>query len=257
MRPALVAASLVVGVTGCPSLASTLPIGCTKSTTISVGDTVRTSFGTNTCTQGNGSWADFYNLVLTSQANLVISVASPGLATYVVVYDQNRTPIVNSALVSAPDTAATVRVMLATASYQIAVIDTLGKAGSYRLSMSPDAAPAAGCGLIWLTPGITTTQTLRNSDCTAGSGGTTHYYHHYEMVMLYAQAATFTEQSTAYSPSLTLYSSIGTSQASSLDSTGTVATLPAFAQTGDYYQLWVGSVNALQTGAYTLTVTTK
>jgi len=256
MRPALVAASLVVGVTGCPSLASTLPAGCTKSTTIAVSDTVRTSFGTNTCTQGNGTWADFYNLVLTSQSNLVVSVASPGLATYLVVYDQNRTPIAASNLVSAPDTAATVRVMLATATYQIAVIDTLGKPGPYRLSISPDAAPP-GCGLIWITPRITTTQTLTNSDCTAGSGGTLHYYHHYEMAMLFAQSATFTAQSNAYGPSLTLYSSLGTSQASSLDSTGSVATLAAFAQTQDYYQLWVGSVSALRTGAYTLTVTTK
>ena len=243
-------------IAGCPSLASTLNQGCTNATTISVGDTVRTSFGSaNSCQEPDGTWVDFYNLSLTAQGNLVIAVSAPGLRSYVQVYDPNRTPVVSSDVFQTPDSTASVRVMLAPANYQIAVRDSLaGTQGPYRLSVTTDAAPAAGCGIIWITTGINTTQRLTNSDCVASSGGTTHYYHHYEMVILFGVSNTFTDTSNAYSPSMTLFSSGGSSVNSTLDSTGTVATLATFAQSQDYYQLWVGSTTALQTGTYKLYV---
>ncbi len=223
--------------------------------TVAPGDTVRTAFGSaNSCQESNGTWVDFYNLTLTSQANLVITVSSPGLKSYIDIYDPLRTPIVASDVFQNPDTVASVRVMLAPAAYQIAIRDSLpNTAGPYTLSITPDTAPAAGCGLIWITPGITTTQRLTNSDCTASTGGTTHYYHHYEIAMLFSQSTVFTDTSTAYSPSMTLFSGSGTSQNSTLDTTSTVATISAFAQAQGYYQLWVGSAAALQTGQYKLT----
>lgn len=255
MYPALVAASMVVGVAGCPSLASTVPIGCTNATTLTVGDTVRTSFGVNSCKDPtNGTFVDFYNLRVTSQANLVLSLSSPGLATYVMVYDANRMQVVNSVFEKAPDSSATVRVMLDSAFYQIAVRDTLGMQGAYRFSVTLDTAPVAGCGLIWVTRGITTTQQLTNSDCVAGSGSATRYYHRYEMVMLFAQTATFTDSSTAFSPAMTLTGLLGSTTNSTLDGTGTVATLAGFAQAADFYQLSVSTSAALQTGAYTMKV---
>ena len=245
-----------VVIAGCPSLASTLQQGCTNATTISVGDTVRTSFGVNSCKEADGTWVDFYNLTLTGQGNLVIALYSPGLRTYSQVYDPNRTPVASSNVSQTPDSASSLRVMLAPAGYQIAVRDSLaGTQGAYRLAITPDTAPAAGCGIIWITPGISTTQRLTNSDCTASSGGTTHYYHHYNIVMLFSQSTTFTDTSTAYSPSMSLFElSTGSSVTSTLDSTGAVATIPAFAQAQDYYQLWVGTNAALQTGLYKLYV---
>ena len=253
LGPAVVLGSLV-GITGCPSLASTLPAGCLKSTTISVGDTVRTSFGTNSCQEVNGTYVDFYNVAVTGQGNLVISVSS-STPTYLMVYDPLRTPVVNSAFVHSPDTSAAVRVMLDSASYQIAVRDTLGKVASYRLSVSRDLAPAAGCGVIWITTGITTTQSLTTSDCTAGSGSGTHYSHRYLMVIGFGVGHTFTDTSTAFGPSMALISSAGAVTSSTLDGTGTVATLASFSQVNqDYYQLWAGTTNALQTGTYKLTV---
>ena len=255
MRLAAVLATAVV-IAGCPSLASTLNQGCTSSVTISPGDTVRTSFGSaNSCQEADGTWVDFYNLTLTSQGNLVIATSAPGLRAYVMVYDPNRTPIVSSNVFQTPDSTASVRVMLAPAGYQIAVRDSIaGTQGPYRLSVTPDTAPAAGCGIIWITPGITTTQRLTNADCTASTGGTTHYYHHYEIGMLFAASNTFTDTSTAFSPSMTLFASTGSGVNSTLDTTGTVATLASFSQSQDYYQLWVGSAAALQTGTYKLTV---
>lgn len=99
------------------------------------------------------------------------------------VYDPNRTPVVSSNIFQTPDSTASVRVMLAPAAYQLAIRDSLADTqGAYRLSVTSDTAPAARCGIIRITRGITTTQRQ------------------------------------------------------------------------DYYQLWVSSANALQTGTYTLTV---
>ena len=247
---------VAVVIAGCPSLASTLNQGCTNAVKISVGDTVRTSFGSaNSCQEANGTWVDFYNLTLTAQGNLVIATSAPGLRAYIQVYDPSHTPVASSDVFQTPDSAASIRVMLAPAAYQIAVRDSIqGTQGPYRLSVTADTAPAAGCGVIWITPGISTTQTLTNSDCVASSSGTTHYYHHYELVMLFAQATTFTDTSNAYSPSMTLFQSNGSSVTSTLDSTGAVATITAFAQAADYYQLWVGTAAALKTGSYKLYV---
>jgi hypothetical protein len=240
-------------IAGCPSLASTLNTGCTKIATITVGDTVRTTIGPNSCQEADGTNVDFYSLTVSGQANAVIALYAPGLRTYVQVYDPLHTPVVSSNVFQTPDSTASVRVMLAPAAYQIAVRDSLaGTQGAYRLSVTNDTAPAAGCGLIWITPGITTTQTLTTADCTASGSGTTHYYHHYEMVMLFSQSNVFTDTSTAFSPSMTLFASTGSSVNSTLN--GTVATIAAFAQSQDYYQLWVGSAAALQTGTYKLTV---
>lgn len=251
----LVAALASLVMLACGTLKSTLPTGCTISTTLTVGDTIRASLGPSSCQEADGTYVDFYDLLVTSQANLVIGLSSPGDTTFMRLYDQRRAIVVNSALFKAPDTTARVRVMLGTGNYQLAVHGTVaGAAGAYRLIATPDTSPVAGCGVVWVTPGIQTTQNLTSTDCTQSTGGTTHFYHLYEMVMLFTQSATFTEHSSAFSPSMTLFQSGGGSVNSTLDSAGTTATIPAFATTADAYQLWVGSLQALQTGTYTLTI---
>lgn len=255
MSYAVVCASVVV-IAGCPSLASTIQTGCTKSTTYSIGDTVRTALGPNSCVEMDGTYEDFYNVTTTAQTGLRISVSSPGMTTYLRVLDAYRTQVVNSAVQQTPDTAVTVRTLMTAGSYQIAVRATVpGTTGAYRLVAVPDSSPIVGCStVIWVTTGIQTTQNLTNADCTQGSAGSTRYYHVYTIVLVFPQSVTFTETSTAFPPSMILYSPLAGSQTSTVDSTGSVATLPGFATQTDVYQLQVSSSAALKTGAYTLNI---
>ena len=81
--------------------------------------------------------------------------------------------MVNSVLTSTLDTTTTVRMMLGTGgyaghrSYRI----NQGQRAKYTLVAVTDTSAVAGCGPIWVTPGITTTQTITRSDCTQGPGG--------------------------------------------------------------------------------------
>jgi hypothetical protein len=254
MRLAAVAASLV-GAASC-GLESTIPQGCTNSVTYTVGDTARgTLGGPNSCQENDGTWEDFYNFTLASQAQLRVTVSSPTLKSYVRVFNANRTAVVNSAYYVAPDTSATALAILAAGTYQIVVRDTVPAAtGAYRLVASVDSTPVANCATpIWVTLGITTTQTLHTTDCAQGSGGSTHYVHVYSQVLLYEQSPTYAESSAAFTPQMTLAWSTGT-QTSTLDTTGTVATIPGFSLTNEVYKLYVTSVTPLQTGRYTLNI---
>jgi hypothetical protein len=255
VRLAAVAASLV-GASSC-GVGSTAPEGCTSSVNYTVGDTVRASLGgPNSCLEVDGTWEDFYNVSLPAQTQLLLTLSSPGLTTYLRVFNLNRTAVVNTAYYRAPDTSSTARAILTAGAYQIVVRDTVpGATGSYRLVAAPDSTPVANCAeAVWLTTGITTTQTLHNTDCTQGAGGSTHYVHVYTIVQLYTQSTTFAESSAAFTPAMSLTSQGTGIQNSTLDSTGTVATILGFATASDAYQLFAGSAAALQTGRYTLTI---
>jgi hypothetical protein len=253
-RPIVALASLVT-LAACGSLGSTLPSGCTKSAALTVGDTIRASLGPASCQETDGTYVDFYDLVLPSQLNLVVSASSPGANTYLQLYDQRRAIVVNSAVFQTPDSIPRVRVIVGSGSYQFAVHGTVaGQTAAYRLIATPDTAPVAGCAAVWVTPGVQTTQTLASTDCTQGSGSATHFYHVYEIVMLFSQAVTFTEQSSAFNPSMSLFqATTGGSVNSTLSSDSATATINSFATASDGYQLWVGTLKPLQTGTYTLT----
>jgi len=256
LRVAAVVAGLV-GVASCGGLGSTAPQGCTSSVSYTIGDTVRTSLGgPNSCTETDGTWEDFYNVTLPAQTQLLLTLSSPGLPTYLRVFNANRTAVVNTAYLKAPDVTSSARVLLAAGEYQIVVRDTIpGSKGAYQLVASVDSSPVGNCSYpMWATPGITTTQTLHNTDCTQGSGGSTHYVQVYTLVLLYTQATTYTESSTVYNPAMTLTSPSTGTQRSNLDTTGTVATILGFATASEAYQLFAGTASPLQVGRYTLTI---
>ncbi len=257
MRHVFVLAS-VVGIAGCPSLASTLPTGCTSAVSYTIGDTVRASLGgANSCTEQDGTYEDFYNVTVdTPQASLRIKLGSAPLTTYLRVFDANRTSVANSAFIDTPDTTATVRIVLAPGNYQFVVRATVPSAtGPYILSAVVDTTPVSACATpVWLTVGVTTKQTLTTAECTQGSGGSVRYYHPFHIVLIFGTAVTVTESSTVFQPAASMVGTLSGAQYSTLDTSGTVATILGFAQNTDAYQIWASSVTALQTGAYKLRV---
>jgi hypothetical protein len=160
----------------------------------------------------------------------------------------------NSALTNAPGSATTVRMMLGSGSYLLAVIPlNMGQSGAFRFVAATDTSAVSGCDPVWVTPGITTSQTITAADCGLGPFGSLYYTHAYTLVLLQAQVVTFTEVSTSFPPELALAGG-GNTLTSGSDTTSTTASIAAIALGQGAYTVWVGSSKTGQTGSYTLQI---
>jgi hypothetical protein len=195
-----------------------------------------------------------YQFTVTGQANVQFKVVSPGLQTFLQLYDQRGAIVMNSAYSGALDTATVVRMMLGDGNYTLAVnVVTAGQSGPFRLTSDPDTSAVAGCGTIWVTTGITTTQTITPQDCTQGPLGAGYLTHVYAVVLLQNQVVTVAESAAAFTPEVFLYGQ-GTALSSTLDSTGTKGSLSTIVVTQGGYNIWAGSSSPGQTGKYTLQI---
>ena len=195
-----------------------------------------------------------YQFAVDSQTGVRFELSSPGLATYVQLFDQNETIVMNSTLTNPPGAATTVRMMLASGSYLLAVIPVnVGQSGAFRFATVTDTAAVSGCNPVWVTPGITTSQTITTADCGLGPSGGAYYTHVYALVLLQAQQVTLTETSTSFPPEVQL-SGGGNTVTSTPDTTGTTASISAIALAQGPYTVWAGSSSAGKTGTYTLQI---
>jgi len=196
----------------------------------------------------------FYKVSVGAQANLRVTLTSPGVQTFLQLADSTGVIRLNSALTSTVDSTTTVRVMLGAGGYQFSVIPfNQGQKAKYSLVAVPDTSPVAGCGAIWVTPGITTTQAITHSDCTLGPSGSNFYSHVYWLLLRSGQDVNFSEYSKSLSPGMTLTGPDGT-EPSSPDSLGTTALISTTVGSQGTYQLWVGSATGGQVGTYTLQI---
>ena len=220
-----------------------------------VGDTVRDSLATGDCQQSDGTYIDFHNFTADAQAALRISLSSPTNPAILQVFDSRGAIVANSYVeTNSADTAATLRVILAGGTYGIGVRGTKkGAKGAYRMIAVNDTAAVAGCGFVWVTAGTTISQRIVNSDCGAGPGGPGYIYHVYTIVLLQNQTLDITEHSTAFSPQLFLVGQTGTTS-STVDSSGTNASLSYLNSLQGAFQLWVGGSTVAALGTYTLTL---
>lgn len=236
-----VAAAACLGATdnGC---VATVPIH-----TYALGDSTADTLTSQTCRH-------LYQFAVDSQTNVRFNVSSPSLRMFLQLFDQRGAIVVNSALAQSPDTATTVRTMLGTGSYLLAVIPAnLGQRGVFRLAAVTDTAAVSGCDEVWVTTGITTSQTITAADCGLGPSGSSYYTHVYALVLLQNQQIALTETATSFPPELQLAGQ-GNTVISTPDTTGTTASLAAFAVAQGAYNLWVGSSVAGKTGRYTLQI---
>ena len=209
------------------------------------GDTANDSLTSQTCVQ-------LYQVSVNAQANVRLTLSSPGIQTFVQLVDPNGKVRVNSALTSPVDTATTVRMMLGVGNYTILVLPlNSGQTGAYHLTSVTDTSAVAGCTAVWVTPGITTSQTITRQACTQGPGGGNFLYHMYMVFLQQGEGINFTEYSTNMAPQLLVVGPDG-SLPSSPDSLGTTGVLSASITNQGAYHLWVGSSTAAQTGSYTL-----
>lgn len=225
-------------------------VGCSPTVPVlnyTLGDSIADTLTAHTCRR-------LYQFAVDSQTSVRFHVSSPGLTTLLQLFDSNEAIIMNSALTNAPDTATTVRMMLGSGSYQLAVIPlNTGQSGAFRFVMATDTTAVRGCNPVWVTPGITTSQTITAADCGLGPMGSLYYTHAYALVLLQLQPVLLFETSTAFAPELQLAGG-GNTIISTPDTTGTMAGISAIAQSQGAYIIWVGSSKTGQTGSYTLQI---
>ena len=209
------------------------------------GDTANDSLTSQTCVQ-------LYTVSVNAQENVRLTLTSPGVQTFVQLVDPVGKVQVNSALTAPVDTTTTVRMMLGVGNYTILILPlNSGQKAAYRLTSVTDTSAVAGCTGVWVTPGITTTQTITRQACTQGPGGGNYLYHMYMVFLQQGEGINFTEYSTNMAPQLLVVGPDG-QLPSSPDSLGTTAVLSTSITNQGAYHLWVGSSTAAQTGSYTL-----
>ncbi|MGA2384219.1 MAG: hypothetical protein ABSG61_12380 [Gemmatimonadales bacterium] len=225
-------------------------VGCLSNVpvhTYALGDSTADTLTGQTCRH-------LYQFTVDSQTNVRFNVSSPGLQTFLQLFDQRGAIVMNSALTNSPDTATTVRMMLGIGDYLLAVIPVNpGQGGSFRFTTAADTAAVSGCTPIWVTPGITTSQTITAADCGLGPAGSSFYTHVYTLVLLQTQQISLTETSTSFPPQLKVAGQ-GNTVTSTSDTTGTTASITAVATIQGLYIVWAGSSRARQTGTYTLQI---
>jgi hypothetical protein len=196
----------------------------------------------------------FYKFSLGAQANLRVTLTSPGVQTFLQLTDSSGVIRMNSVLTDTLDTTTTVRMMLGAGGYLVSVIPfNTGQSAKYSLLAVTDTSAVTGCNAVWVTPGITTKQAITHADCIQGPSGTNFLTHLYVLLLGSGQEVNFSEYSTSLAPGMTLAGPDGT-EPSTADSLGTTALLSTTVGSQGTYRLWVGSTTAGQVGTYTLQI---
>ena len=243
------------------SLDSTGPttVRCNQLGSISVGDTLRDTLDTSSCRLADNTYANYYQFTVTdSQAQLLATLSSPAATAFLHVSDTTGFLLANSSISQVADTSATLHLFLRQGTYYLGVNSyAIAPSGPFRLRIARDSTPVRGCTETWVTPGISTAQTVTIADCTVGPSGPKYFTHLYLLVARSSQRLTMTEHSTAFSPLLQIisYTGQGTLVGQSvLDSTNTSGVVQYTPPAEDLLLLYVGTSDSLETGAYSLKV---
>ena len=126
--------------------------------------------------------------------------------------------------------------------------------GPYALSTLLWQAEVSGCGEVWVTRGITISDSIKAGDCVDSTGP--YYADAISIVVSVGTVLTITEQSTAFDAALFVFDGTGVPVAQNLDSadTGPNAHLSFTVPATNRYFLFAATQDTAATGAYTLTI---
>jgi len=220
-------------------------------------DTLPAALATSDC-KFNGFFTDFFDLnIPTGPQRVVLTMASGAFDTWLELYNDAGGFLGFDDDIDTSSTNSQLTAILVPGDYLIAPSSynplTLG---AYTLSVITQPAALAGCGIVWVTRGVTVTDSVTTGDCVDSTGGGRFYA---DAVALYLVAGTMlrvSNHSAAFDAAIFLHNGAGAQVAANNDSAG--GTTNAFfahpvATTGPYL-LFAGTNDSLATGAYTLTI---
>ena len=218
-------------------------------------DTVPAALAVSDC-KFSGFFTDFFDLnVPTGPQGLVLGMASGAFDTWLELYndvggflgfDDDTDSSSNSelsAIVGAGD------YLIAPSSYNPLTI------GAYTLSVLTRPAALAGCGIVWVTRGVTVTDSVTTGDCVDSTGGR-FYADAVALYLVQGSMLRVSNHSADFDAAIFIHNATGAQVAANNDSAGgTTNAFLAFPvpATGPYL-VFAGTNDSLATGAYTLTV---
>jgi hypothetical protein len=235
---------------------------CMSRTNLAVPSTVSGTLTTADCELG-GFLYDFYSVNVASSVMHVFSMSSTAFDTYLELWNAEGNEIFALNDDGPSSTDSRLRVLAAAGSYTVGASSfSTGSTGSYTLSAataSIDVGPCPGLdidGMVWITRGTTTAQSLGSSDCQVGTAGSTVYADRLAVIMYAGFQYTITQTSGTFDTFLSLLDSEGTVVAANDDiapdnSNSRIVFTPT---ASDVYIIEPSSFGALTTGSYTLTV---
>lgn len=206
------------------------------------------------CTLLAGFFSDLYAVNLSAQTGVSIVEESDSLNTYLELYrasgeilaanDDSSDVVVNSII----------EAILPAGDYVLAPSSAVGGVrGPYTLTASTRTQGLVGCPLVWVTRGVTISDSITTNDC-AQTGG-----FRADLVVIPLLGGTVARlhlRSTAFDARLQVRNDVQTDTlASNDDSTGTTDAWLAFtAPASDFYVIAIGTETSGETGAYTFEI---
>ena len=228
---------------------------CTLSTAYTFGTTADGVFANTDCPAFDGSFLDFYSTTLPAAGAYAFTEASTAVTPYLLLAAPDGTVIAETADAKDGDTNEVLKVLVPPGNYVLAANTFRPKmVGSYSLSSAAIAESINNCDLVFVTRGITTSQSLVTTDC-LNSG----FYSDDVYIFIGAgKSVTVAMNSTDFDAYLEIYSFSGlVASNDDVSATSTNAQV-TYTATSDGYYL-VAPTTKLSgtrgaTGAYTLSI---
>ncbi|MGH7544975.1 MAG: hypothetical protein ACREKI_02200 [Gemmatimonadota bacterium] len=230
---------------------------CAVTTPYAIGATVNGALANSDCDFGDGTFIDQYRLEAPSQVSVRFSMSSGAFDTFLWIFATGSPGGQVLALhddidLDAGNTNSSIHILMSPASYVVGANSAIigaEETGPYTLTSSFISPNATGCAVLWVTPGVTTSQSLTTNDC-EDTGPI--YSDEFTIILLFGQSLTVTMTSALVSPHLVLLDDTGTPVASA--PSGADATIVYTATDNEIYTIVATSDNVDEVGEYDLTI---
>ena len=224
---------------------------------VAFNDTVPAALAISDC-KFSGFFTDFFDLnVPAGPQGLVLTMESLAFNTFLELYlpSGNRSGF-DDDIDNPTNKNSRLTAIVAPGDYLIAPSSfELFTIGAYTLSVITQQPALAGCGIVWVTRGVTVADSVTTGDCVASTGGR-FYADAVALDLVAGSVLKVSLHSAAFDAALFLHDRFGTQVLANNDSAGgTTDAYLAFAVpiTGPYL-VFAGTNDSLATGAYTLYV---
>jgi hypothetical protein len=264
LGPAAGINTLTATVTGLPPVTFTATgiDNCTTGTAYAIGSSVAGMLSTGDCDLGGGSYMDLYAATAPATQSVTFTMSSTAFFTSLSLFDSSGSIVTSASDYCTDDVGCTIvsssstfRALLAPGTYLLgASASGCCGVGSYSLSSNPVAEDVTGCTSVWITTGVTTSQRIDTTDCTAVFRLATYYSDQFSINLTAGRTYTFSMSSADFDTYLELWQ-WGQVVAFNDDFGGTSNSQITFTPTvSGQYVINAATFDAAKTGAYTLTV---
>lgn len=226
---------------------------------LALNDTLPGALATTDC-RYSGYYTDFFELsVPGGQQSVVLTMESAAFDTYLELYLKTGSFLGFDDDIDTSNTNSQLTAILATGDYLLAPSSFWqDSVGSYTIAALARPAELAGCGIVWVTRGVTVSDSVTAGDCVDTTGGN-HYADVVAMRLVAGTVLKVSHHSAAFDAALFLRNGSGITVASNNDSS--VATTNSYisytvAFTGSYL-LFIGTNAIGETGTYDLSISTS